>query len=65
MSLKDKFANDKFDLLLSASDASSSVPCVCVFVCVCDLKKYQVQDTGLGGRLQFFFFFLSRVTVQY
>ena len=43
MSLKEKFANDKSDLLLRASDASGSVPracvCVCVCVCVCDLKK--------------------------
>ena len=38
MSLKEKFANDKFDLLLRASDTGGSVPRV-VCVCVCDLKK--------------------------
>ena len=35
MSLKEKFANDKSDLLLRASDASGSVPRVRVCVCVC------------------------------
>ena len=35
ISLKEKFVNDKFNLLLSASDAGGNVPCVCVCVCVC------------------------------
>ena len=39
ISLKEKFVNDKFNLLLSASDAGGNVSYVCVCVCVCVFEK--------------------------
>ena len=70
ISLKEKFVNDKFNLLLSASDAGGNVPCVCVCVCVsvclcvCVYLRSSRYKTLVWERDSSSFFFKTIVAIQ-